>query len=217
MNQIAIFGLGGFGFSLAKTLFDLGNDVYVIDKNQELINDIADKVTYAVQADVTDIHSLKSIGIQNVDIVVVAFSTDLNGSFSAVINAKELGVKTVYAKAKNDIQAKILYKLGVNKVIFPEKEMGEKLAHNLSHSSFLDLIELDSNHTLIEMEILQSWKDHSLVELNLRGKYNINVIVIKRDNETIINPGAEEILKLNDRMIVIGDINEINKLIKRSK
>ncbi len=217
MKQFAIFGLGSFGSSLAKNLHQLGNDVYAIDKHEELINNIADQVTYAVQADITDIQALRSIGIQNVDAVIVALSSDLNASLLGVINAKELGVTTVYAKAVNDTQAKVLYKLGVDKVILPEKEMGVKLAYNLSNASFLDLIELDPTHTLLEMELLPSWKNHSLIDLDLRGRYNINVIVIKRDDEVIVNPQANEILLPNDRLIVIGDNNELNKLLKRQK
>ncbi len=217
MKQFAVFGLGSFGSSLARNLFELGNDVYAVDKSEELINDIADEVTYAVQADITDIHALKAIGVQNVDVVIVALSTDLNASFSGVINAKELGVKTVYAKAHNDAQAKVLYKLGVDKVILPEKEMGRKLAHHLTHSSFMDLIELDPSHTLMEIEVLPSWQGQTLIQLDLRAKYNISIIVIKRADDVIVNPSADEKLQAGDRLIVIGDINEINKLMKKIK
>lgn len=217
MKQFAIFGLGSFGSSLATNLYNLGHDVYAIDKSEELINAIADQVTYAVQADVTDIHALKSIGIQNVDVVIIALSTDLNASFLGVINAKELGVKTVYAKAQTDTHTKVLYQLGVDKVISPEKEMGKKIAYSLTNSSFLDLVELDPTHTLMELEALPNWKDHSLIDLNLRVKYNINVIIIKRNDNVIINPLPEEIIHAKDRLIVLGDSSEINKLTMRQK
>ncbi len=217
MKQFAIFGLGSFGSSLATNLYNLGHDVYAIDKSEELINAIADQVTYAVQADVTDIHALKSIGIQNVDVVIIALSTDLNASFLGVINAKELGVKTVYAKAQNDTHTKVLYQLGVDKVISPEKEMGKKIAYSLTNSSFLDLVELDPTHTLMELEALPNWKDHTLIDLNLRVKYNINVIIIKRNDNVIINPLPEEIIHAKDRLIVLGDSSEINKLTMRQK
>ncbi len=217
MKQFAIFGLGSFGSSLATNLYNLGHDVYAIDKSEELINAIADQVTYAVQADVTDIHALKSIGIQNVDVVIIALSTDLNASFLGVINAKELGVKTVYAKAQTDTHTKVLYQLGVDKVISPEKEMGKKIAYSLTNSSFLDLVELDPTHTLMELEALPNWKDHSLIDLNLRVKYNINVIIIKRNDNVIINPLPEEVIHAKDRLIVLGDSSEINKLTMRQK
>ena len=217
MKQFAIFGLGSFGSSLATNLYNLGHDVYAIDKSEELINAIADQVTYAVQADVTDIHALKSIGIQNVDVVIIALSTDLNASFLGVINAKELGVKTVYAKAQTDTHTKVLYQLGVDKVISPEKEMGKKIAYSLTNSSFLDLVELDPTHTLMELEALPNWKDHTLIDLNLRVKYNINVIIIKRNDNVIINPLPEEIIHAKDRLIVLGDSSEINKLTMRQK
>ncbi|MFA0814345.1 MAG: TrkA family potassium uptake protein [Anaerofustis sp.] len=217
MKQFAIFGLGSFGSSLATNLYNLGHDVYAIDKSEELINAIADQVTYAVQADVTDIHALKSIGIQNVDVVIVALSTDLNASFLGVINAKELGVKTVYAKAQTDTQTKVLYQLGVDKVILPEKEMGRKIAYSLTNSSFLDLVELDPTHTLMELEALPGWKEHTLIDLNLRVKYNINVIIIKRGDNVIINPLPEEVIQAKDRLIVLGDSAEINKLTMRQK
>lgn len=217
MKQFAIFGLGSFGSSLATNLYNLGHDVYAIDKSEELINAIADQVTYAVQADVTDIHALKSIGIQNVDVVIVALSTDLNASFLGVINAKELGVKTVYAKAQTDTQTKVLYQIGVDKVILPEKEMGRKIAYSLTNSSFLDLVELDPTHTLMELEALPGWKEHTLIDLNLRVKYNINVIIIKRGDNVIINPLPEEVIQAKDRLIVLGDSAEINKLTMRQK
>ena len=212
MKQFAVLGLGSFGASLARNLHELGHDVFAIDKNEDVINGIADDVTFAVQADITDIHVLKSIGIQNVDVVIVALSADLNASFLGVINAKELGIQNVFAKAQNDIQAKVLYQLGVDKVILPEKEMGQKIAYSLSNSSFLDLIELDPNHVLIELAALPSWKNQTLIDLDLRAKHNINVIVIKRGENAIINPAPNETIQAKDRLIVIGDNNEITKL-----
>lgn len=115
-------------------------------------------------------------------------------------------------KAQNDLQAKVLYQLGVDKVILPEKEMGQKIAYSLSNASFLDLIELDPNHALIELAALASWKNHTLIDLDLRAKYNINVIVIKRGENAIINPSPDEVIQAKDRLIVIGDNNEITKL-----
>ncbi len=217
MKQFAVFGLGSFGSSLAVNLYKLGHDVYAIDRQEDVIHAIADDVTYAVQADITDIHALKSIGIQNVDVVIVALSTDLNSSFLGVINAKELGVKTVYAKAQNDTQSKVLYQLGVDKVILPEKEMGKKFAYSLSNSSFFDLIELDPTHIIMEVEALPNWQNHTLSDLNLRAKYNINVIVVKRGEEAIINPGAEEVIQDKDRLIVIGNGDDITRLTTRQK
>ena len=217
MKQFAVFGLGSFGCSLATSLYELGYDVYAIDRSEEVIHAIADRVTYAVQADVSDIHALKSIGIQNMDVVIVALASDLNASLMAVINAKELGVKTVLAKAKDDVHSKVLYKLGVDKVILPEIEMGGRTAHALANGFFMDLIALDPTHTIAEAEAPEKWWKKSLMELNLRAKYNINVLVIKRGEEVIVNPAAEEEILEGDHLIVIGETSIISKFAQQRK
>lgn len=213
MKQFAVLGLGTFGYSLAKTLYELGNDVYAIDKREELVQAIADSVTYAVVADISDINALRSIGIGEVDCAIIASSNDLNVSLMAAINLDELGVKTVYAKARDAVQAKVLKKLGVDKIIYPEKEMGESLAHSLTDTSLTDLLNLDTEHTISEIECPRMWYDRSLIELDVRNQYKLNVLAVKRGEEVIVNPAASEIIRPADRIIVMGEKSVITKLV----
>ncbi len=215
MKQFAVLGLGTFGYSLATSLYELGNDVYAVDKREELVSDIADNVTYAVVADISDITALKSIGIGEVDCAVIASANDLNVSLMAAINLKELGVETVYAKAKDAVQAKVLKKLGVDKIIYPEKEMGESLARTLTDNALTDLLSLDTNHTISEIEAPKPWHNRSLIELNVRNEYKLNVLAVKREEETTVNPSAAEIIHPGDRLIVMGERNVISKLVGR--
>ncbi len=215
MKQFAILGLGTFGYSLASSLYELGNDVYAIDKREELVQGIADNVTYAVAMDIADINALRSIGIGEVDCAIIAISNDINTSLMAAINLQELGVSTVYAKAKDEIQAKVLKKLGVEKIIYPEKEMGESLARSLTDTSLTDLLNLDTTHTISEIEAPKSWQDRSLIDLNVRNAYKLNVLAIKRGGETIVNPSANEIILHGDRIIVMGERNTISSIAKK--
>ena len=141
-KQFAVLGLGRFGEALAITLSELGCNVVVVDKDEEKIQNIADSVTYAVQADVTDINALKSIGLKNVDAIVVSITSDINSSIMGIVNAQELGIKEIYGKANTAQHEKVLLKLGVKKVFSPERDMGERVAHNLFSGDSIDILEL---------------------------------------------------------------------------
>jgi len=211
-KQFAVIGIGRFGYSLATNLYKLGYDVIAIDKDEEKIQNIADDVTYSVQADATDINILKSIGLKNVDCVTVSIGSDVNACLMATLNAKELGVKEVFAKALNEQQAKVLYKIGADKVFLPERDMGRRVAHKISSNNILDLIELDPNHSVIEINALQNWENKDLAELNLRGKHGINVIAVKRGEELNISPKPTDKIWKNDILVVIGDNGALSSL-----
>ncbi|MBR6801685.1 MAG: TrkA family potassium uptake protein [Eubacteriaceae bacterium] len=215
MKQFAVLGLGTFGYSLATKLYELGHDVYAVDRREDIIRAIADNTTYAISADISDINALRSIGIGEVDCAIIASANDLNVSLMAAINLQELGVKTVYAKAKDSVQAKVLRKLGVEKIIFPEQEMGESLARSLTDTSLTDLLSLDGEHTISEIDSPKAWHDHSLIDLNVRNIYKLNVLAIKRGEKTIVNPSAEEKILPGDRIIVMGEKTTISKLVSK--
>ena len=179
-NQFAVIGIGRFGYSLATSLYNLGYDVIAIDVREDIIKNISSKVTYAVQADATNMDTLEELGLRNVEVAIVSIGTDVNKSILAALNALELGIKKVYAKALNEQQAKVLYKIGVHKVFLPERDMGRKVAHNIVSNNILDLIELDPNHSVMEINALEEWGGKSLAELDLRAKHGINVIAVKR-------------------------------------
>ncbi len=217
MKQLAVLGLGSFGYSLAVRAYELGFDVYAIDTREDLIQSIANNVTMAVRADAGDMNTLKSIGIHNVDIVVIALSSNINASLNALINAKDLGVETVYAKAHSDQHAKVLTKLGADKVFFPEREMGERLAQDMVAGNILDIFEIDSKHTIVEISAPKSWLNKSLVELNLRARYSINIIALKTGEDVNISPDPETKIKEKDKLIVVGENDTIEKLRSKAK
>jgi trk system potassium uptake protein TrkA len=214
-KQFAVLGLGRFGEALAITLTELGCNVVVVDKDPEKIQNIADYVTYAVQADVSDINALKSIGLKNVDAVVVSITSDINSSIMGIVNAQELGVSEIYGKANNAQHEKVLLKLGIKKVFSPERDMGERVAHNLFSGDFIDILELDTDHSIVEVEILRSWEEKTLDQLDLRTTYGLNVIAIRSLDILNASPLATDLIHHGDKLIVMGEnrsINEINKL-----
>lgn len=210
-KEFVVFGLGRFGRSVAATLAESGCGVLVVDDSQEKIQDMADIVTYAVKADVTDLEVLQELGISNFDGAVVAIGENFEASVMVTILSKELGIPYILAKAQNDLHAKILKKVGADVVVFPEKETGIRMAHNLMMGNFFNAIELSATSSLMEMDVPEQWDGHTLVELNIRAKYKINVIGLKRDNELDINPSAERPLSKDDVLVVIGDNDMLSK------
>lgn len=211
-KQFGILGLGHFGEALAITLSNLGADVIVVDKNEDKVQNIANKVTYAVQADVADINALKSIGLKNVDVAVISITSDINSNLMAVLNCEELGIPEIYSKANNIQHEKVLNHLGVTEVFNPENDMGERVAHTLYSGSFLHQLELDSNYSIVEIDSLKSWFNKSLSEINLRAKYGITVIAIIHNNITNIAPSPNDIIAPHSKLIVLGENSAINDI-----
>lgn len=211
-KQFVVIGLGRFGSSIAKTLYSLGNDVMAIDSDEEVIQEIADSVTHAVQADATDEHTLKALGISNFDVAVVTIGSNVQSSIMTALLVKELGVKNILAKAHNELHAKVLKKIGVDRVIFPERDMGIRIAHNLVATNILDYIELSPDYSVAEIVSPNDWEGKSLKDLNMRAKYGINVMALKRNNEVNISPSPEDIIYAGDVIVAIGGIDELNEL-----
>ncbi|SFR84382.1 potassium channel family protein [Anaeromicropila populeti] len=210
-KEFVVFGLGRFGRSVAVTLAESGCEVLVVDDTQEKIQEMADIVTYAVKADVTDSETMESLGISNFDGAVVAIGQNLEASVMVTILAKELGIPYVLAKAQNELHAKILKKVGADAVVFPEKETGVRIAHNLVMGNFFNAVELSSTFSLMEIDALEEWDGHNLMELNIRAKYKINVIGVKKGNTLDINPSAEKVISKNDTLVVIGENEVLNR------
>lgn len=215
-KQFVVIGLGRFGSSVALTLEEADCEVLAVDINEERVNDIAAHVTYSVQADVTDENALRALGIRNFDVAVVAVG-DLQSSILISMLCKEMGIKYVLAKAKDDLHSKVLYKVGVDKVIFPERDMGIRIGHNLVSSNILDFIEFSPNYSLIELGMQDGWKNKSLKELDFRKRYGINIIAIKSpDGDVNISPMADYVLSKDDILVVIGSTESLHKLEKAS-
>ncbi|MGL5152346.1 MAG: potassium channel family protein [Clostridium sp.] len=211
-KQYVIIGLGRFGESVAKTLYSLGNDVLVIDKDEEKIQEISDSVTHAVQMDATDENALRTLGLRNFDVAVVTIGSNIQASVMSTLIVKELGIKYIIAKGNSEMHAKVLYKIGADRVILPEKDMGVRVAHNLVSSSIIDYIELSPDYSIIEIEALEEWKGKALRELKLRSNYGINVMAIKTEDEVNLAPAADSIIGSNDIVVAIGSADELGKL-----
>lgn len=217
MKQYVVIGCGRFGSSVATTLYLLGHEVMAVDKNYDIVQDIADKVTHAVQADAIDENTMRSLGIRNFDIAVISIGSDVQASTMATLIAKELGVKYVICKAQNELQAKVLYKIGADRVVFPERDMGVRVAHNLVSENVLDHIELDPNYSIVEIVTPSDWIGKSLMELDLRAKYGINVMAVKHNKEIDISPAPNAKFQKGDILVVIGENTKINKISKEDR
>ncbi len=211
-KDFVVFGLGKFGRSVAQTLAANGCDVLAIDKNEETIQDVSEFVTHAVQADVTDSDALHALGIRNFEVAVVAISNDMQSSIMATILAKEMGVGYVVAKAQNDIHKRVLEKVGADRVIFPEREIGVRIANNLTSDSFVDFIELSEDFSIVELEVKEQWKGKTLRELDMRNDYGLNVIGMRQGLTMTITPGPDKLLELGEILIVIGSNTNLMKL-----
>ncbi|MCF6462093.1 potassium channel family protein [Clostridium sp. Cult1] len=214
MKQFVVIGCGRFGSSVATTLNSLGYEVLAIDADDDKVQDISEFVTYAVQADVTDENVLKELGIRNFDVVIVSIGSNYQASIMATLIAKELGVKKVIAKAHDVLHGKVLSKIGADKIIYPERDMGVRVAHNLVSSNILDFIELSPDYSILEINALEQWENKTLKELRLPSKYGINVMAIKREKDINVSPYADDMILKGDILIVIGSTQDIEKIEK---
>ena len=214
MKQFLVIGLGRFGTSIAKTLYNLGNDVLGVDINEEIIQNLADSLTHVVQADATDENTLKALGVSNFDVSIVSIGNDIQASILVTLILKELGVKYVVAKALNHLHGKVLYKIGADRVVFPERDMGVRVAHNLVSSNILDYIELSPTFSIVEISSIAEWNNKSLKKLDMRAKYGLNVMAIKRDGDVIVSPHGNEVIKPDDVLVVVGENKDIETLEK---
>ncbi|MEB3012088.1 MULTISPECIES: TrkA family potassium uptake protein [unclassified Parvimonas] len=213
MKQIAVIGCGRFGMSLAITLGKLGNEVMVIDKDEEIINSIADKVTHAIICDVSVDGSLKELGLANFDICVVAIGSDYKTSIIATVEAKELGIPKIIAKATDGVQAMVLRKIGADRVIIPEKDMGVRVANNISNSNILDSINLSDEYSLVEISPMEVWVGKSIKDSEIRNRHHVNIVAIKNKDGLEINVGADYVIKSSDILLVAGRNDWIGKLV----
>ncbi|MFC4075701.1 potassium channel family protein [Salinithrix halophila] len=211
-KQFAVIGLGRFGGSVAKTLHDMGYEVLAIDKDPHRVQDYAQIVTHAVEADSTDENALRALGIRNFDVVVVSIGEDIQSSIMTSLILQEIGVGKVVVKARNDLHGKVLYKIGADKVIYPERDMGVRVVHNLISPNILDYIELADDYSIIEVHAGEFFAGKSLEQLDIRAKFGCNVMAIKSGPGINIAPLASDRIKEGDILVVIGHNNDLKKL-----
>jgi trk system potassium uptake protein len=206
MKQFAIIGLGNFGYYLATHLYDKGNDVLAIDKNQNLVQKIKDNVTQAVIGDSTDLQTIKSLSVPEMDAVVVCIGNDLSASIHTTLNLKDVGVRKVYAKAISEPHGRILRKVGAQEILFPEKDLAINLAERLHNPSLLDYLPFFEGYSIIELKPKESFIQKELRDLDLINKYGVQVIAIKEiaSGKVAMIPTGKYVLKGDEVMILLG-------------
>ncbi len=211
-KSYAVFGLGRYGRSVAAELVRNGVEVLAVDSRESVVNAAIEDIPLCKCADVTDAAVIKQLGISNFDVVIIAMASCLEASVMATTLCKEVGVETVIAKCSSEMHKKVLLRVGADKVVLPESESGTRLAKNLLSSGFVDVIELSKNVSMIELEVLPSWEGKSLIELNLRKKYSINVVAVKEGDDVNVSVDPTVPLDRSMTLIVIADTLKLDKI-----
>lgn len=211
-KSFAVIGLGVFGYTIATELAELGNDVMVVDQDESIINEIGRKVTDAYTADITRPNVIEDLGIKNVDTVIISMGTNLEATIITTLKCKELGVKNTIVKATDDINAKIFKKIGADRVVIPEEDMGRKLAHSLTSTNLVDLVELSDDYSIIELSVPASWIGKTIYDLDIRKKFGVNIMAITNEDNVKVNPIPTEYFNQNDSIIIIGSNDQIRKI-----
>lgn len=213
LKSMVVVGMGRFGKSLARTLVKRGCEVLVIDIDEEKIAEMSQEVTQAVVANATDEETMKALGVSNFDAAVVSIGTDIQANILATLILKELGVNFVLSKAISKLHSRLLEKIGADRIVFPESDMGMRVAQNLLSSNVIDYIELSPDYSLIEVVASPRIVGKSLKTLDMRRRFGVNVMAVKKkDGQIRINPQAEDVIEEEDILIVIGQNGGLAKL-----
>ena len=211
-RQFCVLGLGRFGQSVVKALVSNRCEVMCVDKNEEIVNDMAEYCHNVYKADISDKKTMDQLSLNNFDVVIVSTGENLESTIMAIMYAKEKGVKYVVAKAKSDMQASVLKKLGADRVVMPEKDMGTRLAMSLISPTMLDYINLSDKFAMAEIEPKKDWIGKDLIASNIRASTGLNVVAIRRNKDMIVSPSPKEIIKENDILFVVGNNRQIQQV-----
>lgn len=209
--QFFVAGLGRFGRSVAVTLEKMGYDVMAMDSDEDAVQDLSDRLGYVVCADCSDEKNLNAIGAGNADVAVVAIG-DLSASLMTTLLLKEMGVKKIVVKALDALHGKMLQKIGADKIIYSENEMGVRVAHNLISPGIVDYIEMENNITILSIHVPTDWVGKSLIDIDVRKKYNITVVAIKRAGEMLVNPRPDMQMEAQDMLVILGDTESVKRV-----
>jgi len=212
MKQFVVVGLGRFGVSVATTLAENGHDVLAIDRDPEKVQAISGDVTHAVEADATDEEALKTLGVRNFDVAVVSIGDNVSANILCTLILKELGVPYVIVKAPDKLHGKVLSKVGADRIVYPERDMGVRIAQNLISSNVLDYIEFAPEYGVIEILASDNMVGRTLKELELRASFDVNVMAIKRGDQLYISPGAEDKIEIGDKLVLMGKNENLDKM-----
>jgi trk system potassium uptake protein TrkA len=217
-KQFGVIGLGRFGSAMAMTLTELGHDVIGVDGDEARVQQLADVITHALQMDATDERALRAAGIQDVDVAVVSIGENIESSLLVVMQLRELGIETIVAKAVTPLHGRVLEKLGVSRVIFPEREMAIRIAHSLVMPNVIDYIELSRDFSIVEVPAPDAFVGRTLKQLELRPRLGLTLIAIKRQSAesgaivTNIAPAADEAIRAGDVLALLGSNDRLTQL-----
>ncbi len=211
--QFFVAGLGRFGQSVALTLDQLGYDVMAMDIDEDVVQDISDRLGYVVCADATEEKNLQAIGAGNADVAVIGIG-NIEGSLLATLQLKDMGIKTLVVKAINELHGKMLQKIGADKIIYSEKEMGIRVAHNLTSPGIVDYVEMNNNVTILTIRLPKDWIGKNLIQIDARRRYNINVVALLRGEQNFINPPPDMPLLESDMVTILGDKTNVRNVTK---
>ena len=216
MKTFIVFGCGRFGSTVATRLYDLKNDVVVVDSDHEKIDLINDNVTEAIVCDLEDEKAVGELALNNYDVAIVAIGESLEPAVMAVLASKEAGIERVIAKATSDKFGKILLKCGADKIIFPERDTGYRLANNLSNDNLLNSDEISKGYSFYDFKAPVKMNGKGLTELGLREDYNFNILMVKRNGENYVNPNSDFKIKEEDILTVVGSDKDIKRFIEEN-
>ena len=205
-KEFLVIGLGQFGTALTKQLYEEGASVLVIDKDPDKINEIDAFCTQAVCADATDERALERLGIKNLDIAVVCIASEIEASVFITLALKQMGLPLVIAKAQNDKHKHILEKIGADRVIVPEEEIGIKLAGNLTRPNMVEILSLNEQFRIIEIKTPAKWQNKSLIQLKLTTTERVTILLVKRGDQIIVTPGGDCVLLEGDILLISGSL-----------
>ncbi|RXI96421.1 TrkA family potassium uptake protein [Anaerobacillus alkaliphilus] len=210
-KQFAVIGLGRFGGSVCKELYEMGHEVLAIDLNEDKVNDFTRFSTHAVVANATDESTLLSLGIRNFEHVIVAIGDNIQASILCTLLLKELQVKQVWVKAQNQYHHKVVEKIGADRIIHPEHDMGVRIAHYLASEKIIDYIELSPEFSIVELMATQKVSYQTIADLDIRAKYGCTILGLKRGEDVIISPTPDQLIFEKDIIILIGSNNDIKR------
>ena len=211
-KSFLVFGLGRFGSSLARSLCEQGQQVMAVDTNEENVQNIAPYVTEALQLDATDEAALATLDVSGFDGAVVSIGENVRDSILICVLLKEMGIPHLIAKANDDLHAKVLRKIGVDRVVFPERDMGERVAKSIVTPGVLDLMQLDDDFQIVEIRTPERWAGDTLIGLNVRRKYGISILAVHRNGSYMVSPSADLQLEADDTLLVIGKTEDVEAL-----
>src|SRR5829696_2315261 len=211
-TSVLVIGLGRFGASAARELMKLGHEVLAVDSSETIVNDIAPEVTHAVQLDAADEEALRAIGAAEFDHAIVAISSHVEASIYATMALKKLGVRNVIAKAGNPLHGAILERVGANRVAYPEREMGQRVAHSFAVANVLDYLDVAPRFGIVKLLPPESFIGRSLNDLDLSRRLRLTPIALRRGDDVTVNPHADEVVKAGDELILIGRDDRLEEL-----